>query len=109
MLCETHKDILYKSAARALALGGIALVSLGATIARPPLSNGPAPVATPGVAAPAFKPIVVPVPKSKAQLATARIKPVRASTARATVSLYEHSVRRSTLRGQGCEAAERGV
>jgi hypothetical protein len=28
---------------------------------------------------------------------------------RATISLYEHSVRRSTLRGQGCTAAKRGV
>jgi hypothetical protein len=31
------------------------------------------------------------------------------STVRATVSLYEHSVRRSTLRAQGCSAAKRGV
>jgi hypothetical protein len=31
------------------------------------------------------------------------------SKPRSTISLYEHSVRRSTLRRQGCSAAERGV
>jgi hypothetical protein len=34
---------------------------------------------------------------------------VRRPAARATVSLYEHTVRQSTLRRQGCAAAKRGV
>src|SRR4051794_935305 len=103
MLCETHKDLVFKSAAVLLALGGIALVGLGATVGRTPAAH--APVAAPRHAA-AFNPVVVPAPKPKTELATARI---HAARARATISLYEHSVRRSTLRGQGCDAARRGV
>jgi hypothetical protein len=99
MLCETHKDLLLKSCTRALALAGAALVGLGATAARTPAPKQP-------VAGPAFKALVVPAPKAKPQLAAVR---VHRSKARATISLYERSVRRSTLRAQGCDAAERGV
>ena len=108
MLCETHKYALYKLSAGALALVGLAFIAVGATVVRTPAA-GPA-AARHGVARPAFKAIVVPAPtaapKPKAELATARLTVGRA---RATISLYEHTVRRSSLRGQGCDAARRGV
>jgi hypothetical protein len=37
------------------------------------------------------------------------VRHVSAAHARATISLYEHSVRSSSLRSQGCDAAQRGV
>jgi hypothetical protein len=103
MLCESHKDGLYKLGIRLLALGGLALLAMGATVVRTPASTGPA-AAVHGLARPAFKAIVVPAPTST--LAASRTSAARA---RATISLYEHTVRRSTLRAQGCEAGERRV
>jgi hypothetical protein len=37
------------------------------------------------------------------------VEPVSASLGRATISLYEHTTKQSTLRRQGCSAAKRGV
>jgi hypothetical protein len=105
MLCETHKHALYKLGIRGLTLVGLALVAMGATVARTPGPTGPV-AAAHGLAQPAFKAIVVPTPKAKAELATSRSTVARA---RATISLYEHTVRRSNLREQGCDAAKRGV
>jgi hypothetical protein len=45
---------------------------------------------------------VAPTPKPTPAVA-------RIGAARATISLYEHTVRQSTLREQGCDAAKRGV
>src|SRR5436853_2140 len=106
MLCETHKHMFLKSGAKLLALAGIALVAMGATTVRTHLRAG-----AHGALRPAYSsvaPGVQPTPKRTAHsaLATRRFS---AAHARATISLYEHSVRRSHLRGQGCHAAKRGV
>jgi hypothetical protein len=97
--------MLYKLGLRGLALLGIALVAMGATLTRTPASSGPV-AARSGIAKPAFKAIVVPEAAPKGTLTARRISP---SKARATVSLYEHTVRPSTLSEQGCDAAKRGV
>src|SRR5690242_12010557 len=102
MLCETHKDILYKSVVRGLALVGAALLGLGASFARP--ATWPHSVAgAHGVAAPAYRSV------EKGRQPQPAARSLGISNARATISLYEHSVRRRTLREQGCEAAKRGV
>ena len=44
-----------------------------------------------------------------AQVRRHRVSPTARALPRATTSLYEHSVRRSTLRRQGCRAAKHGV
>jgi hypothetical protein len=105
MLCETHKAVLYKLGVRALALVGLALVGMGATVVQTPLPAGP-PAARHGPARPAFKALVVPAAEPKRGLAGSRLAVTRA---RATISLYEHTVRRPTLREQGCDAAKRRV
>jgi hypothetical protein len=104
MLCETHKDILYKLASRCLALAGLALLVVGATVTRDApagvaVADRPAAGAT---APPKPKGLRKPEPKPA-------VRRISASTARATISLYEHTVRRSSLRRQGCDAAKRGV
>ncbi|HEY3542452.1 MAG TPA: hypothetical protein VGK79_07910 [Gaiellaceae bacterium] len=93
--------------ARFLALAGIALLAFGAVLSRGgELTRQPAASAAPsGHAAQAAR-AAQPEPRPQAKLA---VRPIRAASARATISLYEHTVRRSTLRGQGCDAAKRGV
>src|SRR5579884_3439328 len=106
MLCETHKDLLFKTGKRFLALSGIALVSMGAATVRPHLGAGSHRAAGPlyrGIA-----PAPQPTPNAKPQSKLAA-RHISAAHARATISLYEHSVDRSTLRSQGCDAAKRGV
>jgi hypothetical protein len=96
----------FKGAKRLLVVAGIALVATGAAAVRLPASQQPQ------IAGPAVEPAVVtPVGdvskrSPRPQLASRRLS---ARTARATVSLYEHTTRQSTLRRQGCEAAKRGV
>ncbi|HET8527932.1 MAG TPA: hypothetical protein VFL60_03405 [Gaiellaceae bacterium] len=118
--------MLFKGASRVLALGGVALVGLGAATARVPA----APAAQPRVAAVALGtglhlPAVsraagvslrrghAPAAKPPRPGAGAQPKPlarrVSARSARATVSLYEHTTAQSSLRGQGCDAGRRGV
>ena len=104
MLCETHKDLFFKGAKSLLVLGGLVLVALGALAARLPGSAQP-PVAAPAVQSAVAQSVQSP-PQPAAQLA---VRHVSARTARATVSLYEHTTRQSTLRDQGCDAAKRGV
>jgi hypothetical protein len=105
MLCETHKYVCYKLGACGLALIGLALVATGATVVRAPAPAGPA-AGQHGPGQPAFKANVVPAPRPRGELATTRITVAKA---RATISLYERTVRRSSLRRQGCDAARRGV
>jgi hypothetical protein len=65
----------------------------------------------------AMRPQLAPLPSAGraaqvgkvAHVRLARIAPKARRLPRATTSLYEHSVRRTTLRRQGCRAAEHGV
>src|SRR5579884_574994 len=104
MLCETHKDMLFKGATRLLALGGVALLATGATLARPTSSTPPLTLPKAGVGT-ALTSIA---PPSRKHAAAGKAQPVArttsAATPRATISLYEHTVDPSTLREQGCEA-----
>ena len=88
-----------------VATGGVAVVreAPAAPLTRPAVhvAVGHAAVGTalhPAVAAPAAP--------AKPDVVARTISPARA---RATISLYEHTTRRSTLRAQGCDAAKRGV
>src|SRR3954462_11252507 len=106
MLCETHKVMVFKGAKRLLVLAGVALVATGTAAVRLPAPQH-ARLAAPAVEHPArhhAKPTPKPAPHP--QLASRRVS---ARTARATVSLYEHTTRQSNLRRQGCSAAKRGV
>src|SRR3954467_419099 len=106
MLCETHKVMVFKGAKRLLVLAGLALVATGTAALRLSAPQH-ARLAAPAVEHPArhhAKPTPKPAPHP--QLASRRVS---ARTARATVSLYEHTTRQSTLRHQGCSAAKRGV
>jgi hypothetical protein len=109
-------------------LGGVALLGLGAATVRVPS----APAAQPQVAVAVGAGLglhvhrsAVPSPSRLAphrvhgSAAAARAKsqphpkpvlrPASARTARATVSLYEHTTKQSRLRRQGCDAGKRGV
>jgi hypothetical protein len=106
MLCETHKHMLYKSGARLLALGGAALVLMGATTARTHVHR-----AAHGTLRPVYSPIapaVQPTPKRTPHPALAT-RTISAAHARATISLYEYALSDRRLRRQGCDAARRGV
>jgi hypothetical protein len=107
MLCETHKDTVFNACRRVLALGGIALVATGATrVHLPHQAGAPLPAAAGHHVVGTAVRMPVGAPPAKAEPAVRRLG---AAQARATISLYEHSVRQSNLRGQGCEAAKRGV
>jgi hypothetical protein len=115
MLIETRKDALYKVCAVLAAAAGFALVSLGTAA----LADGSASAlrlpAELGVVAQPGHPVVQLVRSARhAQTAATRRAEAEArhqphTNPRATISLYEHTVRRLRLREQGCEAARRGV
>jgi hypothetical protein len=108
MLCETHKDMLFKGGSRVLALGGVVLLATGAALVHRPGLQAPLSVAKPlahGAVGTALT-SVAPGERASAQPAVRRVS---AAHARATISLYEHTIRRSTLLEQGCDAAKRGV
>src|SRR4051794_13437592 len=115
MLCETHKDMIRKGATRLLALVGVIVAVVGGAVSFRTASPAPAAIAhAAGVAVHPVRPAVEhavarskptkpvaarqPQPKPKPQL-------VKLSKPRATISLYEHTVRQPTLRTQGCTAA----
>jgi hypothetical protein len=102
MLCESHKDKLLKGCSRALALAGCALAALGAATVRVP-APAEAPVAVRETVAVTLPPKRVAVPKPAVR------REEESDELRATVSLYEHTVKQSALRRQGCTAATRGV
>ena len=107
MLCETHKDILYKWARTLLAVGGLVLLAGGAAVAAR-LHVGPKVAATHAVgrvaqsALPVLKRLPQPRPKPAA-------RGIDIDSARATISLYERTVKQTTLSRQGCDAAKRRV
>jgi hypothetical protein len=97
MLCETTKYMRYKRWSALLALAGAVLVASGAGV-----------LASRGTAAPFA---VAKLPHHDAAAAQVQLRaagPARRPL-RATISLYEHTVRLLRLRRQGCEAAKRGV
>lgn len=105
MLCESHKDKLLKGGSRALALAGCALVALGAATVR----VVPSPAAAP-VAMTVRETVDVTLqPKEVAAPTPAVRRREESDDLRATVSLYERTVKQSALRRQGCDAAERGA
>lgn len=94
-----------KAGSRALALGGVALAALGAATVRVP-APAAAPSAVPTVRETVdvtLRPKRVAVPKPAVR------RQEESEGLRATVSLYEYTVKQSALRRQGCNAAERGV
>ena len=107
MLCETHKDLLYKCCRLLLVTGGLVLVSAGALVAVQLRDGGARRVAAPRVAA--HRPVEKVLKPVAQPTARAVIRRLSAARARATISLYEHSVKQSTLRRQGCDAARRRV
>jgi hypothetical protein len=100
MLVETDKYKRYKRWSAAVALAGALLAAAG----------GACLVATRSAAAPA---LVANAPGSQGAVTHRRVEAVSPRVGlrplRATISLYEHTVRRPTLRRQGCTAAKRGV
>jgi len=100
MLLETTKYMRYKRLSLLLALAGALLVAGGAAGL----------VAARSAAAPL---VLAKTPHPDRNAARAQLRslsrPTRRRPLRATVSLYEHTVRRLTLRRQGCSAAKRGV
>jgi hypothetical protein len=115
MFCESCKNSLYKIGSILLGCGSLALVTAGVVAARVerPAGHGLA------AAARAATHPLMPVHVLASAARTARRRHAAAvrrqakhqphSRARATISLYEHTVRRSALRRQGCNAAKRGV
>lgn len=125
--------MLVALAAAGLVAAGLALIALGLAQDRPPaapLAAAPpaavsaAPVVPPGPARAAVKPepllelagfhpgaVVHDVVTKVRRMHAIRLAAMRQphTKPRSTVSLYERSVRRSTLRAQGCSAARRGV
>ncbi len=110
MLCETHKDHLYKIARTLLALGGVLLLGTGATFVgrerRAAPSAAPAPHAA---AAPARRRPLEVLRQVEQPRPRPAVRRLGVANARATISLYEHSAMQSTLRRHGCDAAKRGV
>jgi hypothetical protein len=112
--------MVFNACRRALALGGVALVATGGVATRIHATHEPA-IAAAALSVPAVDdapvpavrgavsvPVAAPKPKLRPQPRPA-VQRLNASTARATISLYEHTTRQSTLREQGCDAAKRGV
>src|SRR3954451_22914869 len=110
MLCETHRNVIRKACLAALALGGIVLVLSGGLALRMQGSPASAAAQPKHTSAPKPKPVGSRA-KRRPQPLSARVQAARlgAATARATISLYEHTTKQSSLRGQGCEAARRRV
>src|SRR3954470_3389100 len=115
MLCESCRDRLFKRGSLVAAAVAVALIAAGGVAARLPVEARPSAKA-PSIAA------GVPVldlhlfeQQAQALAARRRARARRAerlaaahqphSRPRATISLYEHTVRRHVLRVQGCRAA----
>jgi hypothetical protein len=124
MLRKSGKDAGFRRGGIAVALLASGLLAIGLGLIalglRPPVSAAAASLQRPVVSQP--QPVLEVsafVPERAVRRVTSRVRHLRAvhfaarhqphSKPRATISLYEHSVRRSTLRLQGCGAARRGV
>jgi hypothetical protein len=116
MLCESCKSTLYKWCSAVLAAVAAGLVGTGLVAARADRASAE-PVVAPVPAQQPLRPLTsvadAAATKRKRAAAAARSvarhQPQPSDAPRATISLYEHTVRRSTLRMQGCDAAKRGV
>jgi hypothetical protein len=108
MLCETHKDILYKWARTLLAVGGLVLVAGGAAVASRLHSGAAHSAATHAVGRTEQTTVRVLRRVAQPRPGSAALR-LPIDSARATISLYEHSAKQATLRRQGCDAAKRGV
>jgi len=112
MLLKNSKDAVFKRSGTLVALlaSGLFVIGLGliALGLQPP---APAEAATLELPAAAHLHVGHAVPKAVRRLRAVRLAARHQphSKPRSTISLYEHSVRRSTLRRQGCSTAERGV
>jgi hypothetical protein len=107
LLLESCKDHRRKSGIVVATLLGLLLVGIGLTGAALGRSEAHTPAAA-GVASPALqRPAAKAVQLKQRRRREARHQPHTA--VRATISLYEHTVRRTTLRVQGCSAAKRRV
>ena len=109
MPVETYKHRLYKVWTGLLVVCGVALIGAGGVAA-----HGRQAGSVPVIAGTAVAPVqpertIVKVAQKRAAAMHREAKHQPHSKARATISLYEHTVRRSTLRAQGCSAAKRGV
>jgi hypothetical protein len=102
MLLETDKNIRYKRAAAGAAAAGLLLLCGGLAGLLAPRDASASLAASAGP-----RPRLTPPRHARPVPAEARRQPH--SSPRATISLYEHTVRRLTLRQQGCSAAKRGV
>jgi hypothetical protein len=122
MLFKSSKDDVSKGGgvlvvllASGLLVIGLGLIALGL---QPPAPASAAALELPAQPQPALE-VSAFAPERVARSAARRVRHRRAvrlaarnqphSKARSTISLYEHSARRSTLRRQGCSAAQRGV
>jgi hypothetical protein len=104
MLLESCKDSGSRAAGLVAALLGILLVAVGATTAAG-VAGGPSHRTS--AALRAGKLLGLPLRATRHAGGHARRRP--RSSLRATISHYEHTVRRTSLRSQGCRAAKRGV
>jgi hypothetical protein len=132
MLRENHKHRLYTRGALTVACLALGLVVAGLGLIALGLARDGVPAAAAAPAAPSGPQVPRPVAHPKAVLELAAFRPSAAlrraaerarrqeairraarrqphSKPRSTISLYEHTVRRSVLREQGCSAAKRGV
>lgn len=117
--------MLLKGGSRLLALGGVVLLATGSalvrgsapaghTTLRPALGTGQAGTALTSVGSHLrlkLEPRLAaapPAPKPK-PAAKPVVRRASSASARATISLYEHTTDQAVLRGQGCDAAKRGV
>jgi hypothetical protein len=111
MLVETCKERPYKSGIVVATLLGLLLVGIGSTASATRHVSSRVPAVAAGAPSSTLTTVPRPVPakvaRARRRRAEARHQPH--SAGRATISLYEHTVRRSTLRLQGCSAAKRGV
>jgi hypothetical protein len=110
-LVETCKDRLLKSGIVLATLLGLPLAGIGATANTTDRSSPSTSVSAARLASSLVPTLARPVATSVRvrlrRTSEARHQPHTPS--RATISLYEHTVRRTRLRVQGCSAAKRGV
>jgi hypothetical protein len=119
MLCESCKAPIYKTGAILLAVVAAGLIGTGTVAARVQQHAAHRPVVSAVWIGHPFHPLkTIERARSRAAAHARRVEARRERAARrqphtrqprATISHYEHTVARSSLRRQGCSAAQRGV
>lgn len=114
MFFESSKSPVFKRCAALLALAAGACIGAGWVFAAQERVAAPAPVvravAAPGAPAPPVRrPHVGAVAAKPAPKKVAAKQPIKRRPMRATISLYERTIRPRVLRRQGCTAAKRDV